>query len=226
MCLRAIYIFPGSVHILPPAEKAGPSWEYIIRSQTHECGNWDWGPDIPFLGIFVSNFRHFVFAVQELSNLYSHCGFSAPNRVYRRNIYRLFNGSWKEGWQLQNIPCSLRSGPLRMIHFLESNVILSWYSALQVEPACFSHWSTFGPEKRTRNLLCGRQERLSVSSAISVPEFIDPVFAKTIKPKTLVFSHRKRAFLACFRENWVNNFGHRYFHITLLSLIGVLQSFK
>ncbi len=33
------------------------------RSQTHECGNWDWGPDTPFLGIFVSNFRHFVFAV-------------------------------------------------------------------------------------------------------------------------------------------------------------------
>ncbi len=64
MCLWAIYIFPGSVHIFPPAEKADPSWEYIIRSQTHECGNWDWGPDIPFLGIFVSNFRHFFFAVQ------------------------------------------------------------------------------------------------------------------------------------------------------------------
>ncbi len=56
-------IFPGSVHIFPTAEKADPSWEYIIRSQTHECGNWDWDPDIPFLGIFVSNFRHFVFAV-------------------------------------------------------------------------------------------------------------------------------------------------------------------
>ncbi len=65
MCLWAIYeyIFPESVHIFPPAEKADPSWEYIIRTQTHECGNWDWGPDIPFLGIFVSNFRHFVFAV-------------------------------------------------------------------------------------------------------------------------------------------------------------------
>ncbi len=63
MCLWVIYIFPGTVHIFPPAEKADPSWEYIIRSQTHECGNWDWGPDIPFLGIFVSNFRHFVFAV-------------------------------------------------------------------------------------------------------------------------------------------------------------------
>ncbi len=35
----------------------------IVRSQTHECGNWDWGPDSPFLEIFVSNFRHFVFAV-------------------------------------------------------------------------------------------------------------------------------------------------------------------
>jgi hypothetical protein len=28
------------------------------------------------------------------------------------------------------------------------------------------------------------------------------------KAKTLVFSHRKRAFWACFRENWVYNFGH------------------
>ncbi len=63
MCLWAIYIFPGSVYIFPPADQADPSWEYIIRSQTHECGNWDWGPDIPFLGIFVSNSRHFVFAV-------------------------------------------------------------------------------------------------------------------------------------------------------------------
>ncbi len=63
MCLWTIYIFPGSVHIFPPAEKADPSWKYIIRSQTHECGNWDWGLDIPFLGIFGSNFRHFVFAV-------------------------------------------------------------------------------------------------------------------------------------------------------------------
>jgi hypothetical protein len=63
MCLWAIYRFPGSVYIFPPAEKADPSWEYIIRSQTHECGNWDWDTDIPFLGVFVSNFRQFVFAV-------------------------------------------------------------------------------------------------------------------------------------------------------------------
>ncbi len=63
MCLWAIYIFAGSVYIFPPAVQADPSWEYIIHSQKHECGNWDWRPDIPVLGIFVSNFRHFVFAV-------------------------------------------------------------------------------------------------------------------------------------------------------------------
>jgi hypothetical protein len=28
------------------------------------------------------------------------------------------------------------------------------------------------------------------------------------KLKTLVFSHTKRAFWACLRENWVYNFGH------------------
>jgi hypothetical protein len=33
VCLWAIYIFPGSVHIFPPGEKADPSWEYIIRSR-------------------------------------------------------------------------------------------------------------------------------------------------------------------------------------------------
>jgi hypothetical protein len=34
------------------------SWEYTNRSQsqTHECGNWDWGCAIPFLGIRKWNF--------------------------------------------------------------------------------------------------------------------------------------------------------------------------
>ncbi len=38
---------------------------YKSLSQTHECGNWDRGRPIPFLGIFVSNFRYCVFAVQK-----------------------------------------------------------------------------------------------------------------------------------------------------------------
>jgi hypothetical protein len=40
-----------------------------------------------------------------------------------------------------------------------------------------------------------------------VAEFIYPRFREN-KPKTLVFSHRKRAYWACFRENCVYNFGH------------------
>ncbi len=86
MCLWAIYIFPGSVHIFPPAEKAGPSWKYIIRSQTHECGNWDRGPDIPSLGIFVSNFRHFVFAVRRtLAN-------SKYKWLIQKHVYCIWRG--------------------------------------------------------------------------------------------------------------------------------------
>jgi hypothetical protein len=62
MCLWAIDIVPGSVYIFPPAEYADRSREYINHSQTYECGKWDWDPDIPFLGIFVSKFLHFAFA--------------------------------------------------------------------------------------------------------------------------------------------------------------------
>ncbi len=49
--------------------------------------------------------------------------------------------------------------------------------------------------------------RQPVLSAHPVPEFIDPCFREN-KPKTLVFSHRKPAFWACFRKNCVYNFGH------------------
>jgi hypothetical protein len=38
-------------------------WEYINRSQTHEYGNWDCSRVIPFVVIFVSNFRYWFFAV-------------------------------------------------------------------------------------------------------------------------------------------------------------------
>jgi hypothetical protein len=38
-------------------------WEYINRSQTRECGHWDCGRAIAFLGIFDSNFRHWFFSM-------------------------------------------------------------------------------------------------------------------------------------------------------------------
>jgi hypothetical protein len=44
----------------PTAAFADRSWQYMNRSQTHECGNSYWGRVIPFLGIFVSNFWYCV----------------------------------------------------------------------------------------------------------------------------------------------------------------------
>ncbi len=51
----------------------------------------------------------------------------------------------------------------------------------------------------------------------TVPEFLDPRFREN-KPKTLVFSHWKRAFWACIRENCVYNFGHRYISLLFRTL--------
>jgi len=50
VCERFIYYHDWSAY-----SSAGTyvdwSWVYIKNgSQTHECGNWDWGPAIPFLG--------------------------------------------------------------------------------------------------------------------------------------------------------------------------------
>ncbi len=77
MCLWAIYIFPGSVHIFPPAEKADPSWKYIIRSQAHECGNWDWGP------IFL--FWEYLFQILGILSL--QCSHSNWSRHSRRSSF-------------------------------------------------------------------------------------------------------------------------------------------
>jgi hypothetical protein len=36
---------------------------YKSLTDTHECGNWDCGRAVPFLGIFVSDFRYWFSAV-------------------------------------------------------------------------------------------------------------------------------------------------------------------
>jgi hypothetical protein len=41
----------------------------------------------------------------------------------------------------------------------------------------------------------------------TVPEIIDPVFAKTSQNARFLLSENER-FGACFRENWVYKFGH------------------
>ncbi len=59
VCERFIYIFPRSVCLFCHWKIFGPiqSWEFMNRSQTHECGYCDWGRAIPFLGIYKWVFR-------------------------------------------------------------------------------------------------------------------------------------------------------------------------
>ncbi len=55
MCLWANYIFPQWVCLFCRRKYVDRSWEYINRSQTHECGNWGWGRAIPRKGIYKRN---------------------------------------------------------------------------------------------------------------------------------------------------------------------------
>jgi hypothetical protein len=61
VCERFIYSQERSTYFLQQ-NRPDRLWEYINRSQAHECVNWDCGCAIPFLGIFVSNFRFWFFA--------------------------------------------------------------------------------------------------------------------------------------------------------------------
>jgi hypothetical protein len=57
MCLWANYIFPRCVFLFCWRKYVDRRWEYINRSQTHECGNWGWGHAIPRKGIHKRNCR-------------------------------------------------------------------------------------------------------------------------------------------------------------------------
>ncbi len=54
--LWEIYIFPRSVCLFCCRKYVDWSWEYINGSQTHECGDLDWGRAIPRKGIQKWNF--------------------------------------------------------------------------------------------------------------------------------------------------------------------------
>ncbi len=47
MRLWALYIFSRSVSLFCWRKYVDRSWDYINRSQTHECWNWGWGRAIP-----------------------------------------------------------------------------------------------------------------------------------------------------------------------------------
>jgi hypothetical protein len=58
VCERFIYFQDRSTNFLQQKQ--------INRSQTYESGNWDCSRASPFLGLFVSNFRYWFFAVRDI----------------------------------------------------------------------------------------------------------------------------------------------------------------
>ncbi len=96
MRLWLIYIFPQSVCLVCWRKYVDWSWDYINRSQTHECGNWGWGHAIPRIGIHKWDFRCSV------GRLGRHCTstYTGVTSLRQRvmtsdnNQHAFFDGSW------------------------------------------------------------------------------------------------------------------------------------
>jgi hypothetical protein len=54
-CEKFIYFFDRSAYSAA-GKYVDQAWEYTNHSQTHECGNWDWGRAIPRKGIYIWDF--------------------------------------------------------------------------------------------------------------------------------------------------------------------------
>ncbi len=75
------------------------SWEYINRSQIHECRNWEWGRTVSFRGIFVSNFRDSAFAVQPLvEKILGHVSRRRRTTPATQLCSLLVNGKFRKLW--------------------------------------------------------------------------------------------------------------------------------
>jgi hypothetical protein len=62
------YIFPRSVSLFCFNVFADRLWEYINRSQIHECRNWEPGRAVSFSGNIFSSFPYGAFAVLSKSS--------------------------------------------------------------------------------------------------------------------------------------------------------------
>jgi hypothetical protein len=76
-----LYIFSIGPRIFLQQKRQRIVHGNINCSQRSECGNWECGRAIPFLGIFVSNFRYCFFAVWENSSSGPGTGYGALGKI-------------------------------------------------------------------------------------------------------------------------------------------------
>ncbi len=102
MCLWTIYTYPRLICLFCCRKYVDRSWEYINRSQTHECGNLDWGRKIPRKGIQKWDFCCSVLCVISLPMFfknqygYKKCKISGSKiveKVAKMFIWKSYN--WK-----------------------------------------------------------------------------------------------------------------------------------
>ncbi len=107
ICLRAIDILSESVHIFSCSRIDRPTLG-IHNSLTDECGNCDWSRAVPFMGIFVSNFRYCVCAVyiylrnQRLSNVKNSFSWYSPYNNFGRLLlsFKTYSQAVWRTWSL------------------------------------------------------------------------------------------------------------------------------
>jgi hypothetical protein len=63
VCERFIYSHDRPASLFCWRKYVDRSWDYINRSQTHECWNWGWGRAIPRKGIHKEDFRCSVWKI-------------------------------------------------------------------------------------------------------------------------------------------------------------------
>jgi hypothetical protein len=97
MCLWANYIFPRWVCLFCWRNYVDRSWEYIIRSQTHECGNWNCSRAIPRKGIHKWVFRCSVGSkrLQNVTIWAKQFFAKIPIGINKRRIRFWFRIGWK-----------------------------------------------------------------------------------------------------------------------------------
>ncbi len=134
MCLWAIYVFPRPICPFCCRKYVDRSWEYINRSQTHECGNWGWGRAIPRKGIHKWDFH--CSAGKAWSTSLGCTPFTVPEPSWR-NVHHCFD-RWKFPWGRQ---AWIR--PRWGLYYFPCQIIINYVG---LQSAC----SLFGAGKRIR----------------------------------------------------------------------------